>query len=78
MDIDFSHKVRLKDPNKDPPKRKIYPLDNDELVELKSQLDLFLKSGRIVPSSSPYGAPVLFARKKNGALRLCFDYRLLN
>lgn len=37
-----------------------------------------LESNRIAPSSSPYGAPILFARKKNGKLRMCIDYRMLN
>ena len=38
-----------------------------------------LESGRIVPSSSPYGAPILFAEKKGGGgLRMCVDYRSLN
>ena len=38
-----------------------------------------LESGRIVPSSSPYGAPILFAEKKGGGgLRMCIDYRSLN
>ncbi len=37
-----------------------------------------LQSGRIVPSSSPYDAPILFAKKKDGGLRMCIDYRALN
>ena len=38
-----------------------------------------LESGRIVPSSSPYGAPILFAEKKGGGgLRMCTDYWSLN
>ena len=38
-----------------------------------------LESGRIVPSNSPYGAPILFAEKKGGVgLRMCTDYRSLN
>ena len=38
-----------------------------------------LESGRIVPSTSPYGAPILFAEKKGGGgLRMCIDYRSLN
>ncbi len=37
-----------------------------------------LESGRIVHSSSPYGAPILFAKKKDGGLRMCIDYRALN
>jgi Reverse transcriptase (RNA-dependent DNA polymerase) len=37
-----------------------------------------MEDGRIDISSSPYGAPILFARKKNGKLRMCIDYRQLN
>jgi hypothetical protein len=37
-----------------------------------------MKLGFIRPSTSPWGAPVLFVRKKNGTLRLCIDYRELN
>ncbi len=67
----------LKD-NAEIPPRKLYPLSAAELSELKKQITLFLESGRIVPSSSPYGAPILFAAKKDGGLRLCIDYRGLN
>ena len=50
-----------------------------ELDELQKQIKLLLESGRIVPSSSPYGAPILFAEKKGGGgLRMCTDYRSLN
>jgi hypothetical protein len=38
---------------------------------------LFLKSNRIEPSNGPYGAPILFAKKKDGGLRMCIDYRML-
>ena len=48
------------------------------LEELKAQLDELLEKKFIQPSASPYGAPVLFAKKKNGKLRLCVDYRALN
>ena len=38
-----------------------------------------LESGRVVPSSSPYGAQILFAENKvGGGLRMCTDYKLLN
>ena len=37
-----------------------------------------LDKGFIRPSVSPWGAPVLFVKKKDGTLRLCIDYRLLN
>lgn len=74
----FQHKINLKDETADPPKRKLYPLDTSELEELKKQIQLFLDTNRIIPSSSPYGAPILFAKKKDGGLRMCIDYRLLN
>ena len=49
-----------------------------ELQELKVQLQELLDKGFIRPSTSPWGAPVLFAKKKNNTLRLCIDYRQLN
>ncbi|KAJ1684802.1 hypothetical protein LUZ63_016192 [Rhynchospora breviuscula] len=49
-----------------------------ELKELKTQLEELLEKGFIRPSTSPWGAPVLFVRKKDGTLRLCIDYRELN
>ncbi|CAI7805577.1 unnamed protein product, partial [Closterium sp. NIES-53] len=45
---------------------------------LRQQLDDLLEKGFIRPSTSPYVAPVLFTRKKEGDLRLCIDYRALN
>jgi len=48
-----------------------------ELKELKAQLDELLKKGYIRPSTSPWGAPKLFVKKKDGTLRLCLDYREL-
>ena len=49
-----------------------------ELRELKAQLQELLEKGFIRPSVSPWGAPVLFVKKKDGTLRLCIDYRQLN
>ncbi|XP_070020807.1 uncharacterized protein [Nicotiana sylvestris] len=49
-----------------------------ELKELKEQLKDLLEKGFIRPSTSPWGAPVLFVRKKDGSLRMCIDYRQLN
>ncbi|XP_061999060.1 uncharacterized protein LOC133716364 [Rosa rugosa] len=49
-----------------------------ELKELKDQIDGLLEQGFIRPSTSPWGAPVVFARKNDGSLRLCVDYRQLN
>ena len=41
-------------------------------------MEEFLNKGFIRPSTSPWGAPVLFIKKKDGSLRLCIDYRQLN
>ena len=49
-----------------------------ELKKLKDQLKDLLDKGLIRPSVSPWGAPVLFMRKKDGSLRMCIDYRQLN
>nr|GFB69035.1 retrotransposon protein, putative, Ty3-gypsy subclass [Tanacetum cinerariifolium] len=49
-----------------------------ELKELKDQLQELLERGFIRPSLSPWGAPVLFVKKKDGSMRLCIDYRELN
>ncbi|KAL2226202.1 UNVERIFIED_CONTAM: Transposon Tf2-12 polyprotein [Sesamum indicum] len=49
-----------------------------ELHELKKQIEELLGKGFIRPSTSPWGAPVLFVKKKDGSMRLCIDYRQLN
>ena len=46
-----------------------------EPTELKEQLQELLDKGFIRPSSSPWGAPVLFVKKKDGTMRMCIDYR---
>src|SRR3981081_2225022 len=46
--------------------------------ELKKQLTESLAKGYIQESKSPYGAPVLFVKKKDGTMRMCVDYRALN
>ena len=48
------------------------------MPELQRQIEVLLQAGIIRPSLSQYGAPVLFAPKKDGRLRLCVDYRALN
>jgi hypothetical protein len=61
-----------------PPSRPTYQLSLAEMDELRRQLDDLLDRGFIRPSKSPYGAPVLFVRKKEGDMRMCVDYRALN
>lgn len=56
----------------------LYNMSENELKALKEYLDDLLSKGYIRPSNSPYGSPVLFAKKKDGSLRLCVDYRRLN
>ncbi|KAL4021646.1 hypothetical protein IC575_020452 [Cucumis melo] len=62
-----------------PPHRETpYRMALVELKELKVQLQELLDKGFIRPSVSPWGAPVLFVKKKDGSMRLCIDYRELN
>ncbi|XP_049351896.1 uncharacterized protein LOC125816341 [Solanum verrucosum] len=55
----------------------LYRMPPAELRELKELLKDLLEKGFIRPSMSPWGAPVLFVRKKDGSLRMCIDYRQL-
>ena len=61
-----------------PMSRALYRMAPMELKELKSQLQELLDKGFIRPSVSPWGAPVLFVKKKDGTLRMCIDYRQIN
>src|ERR1044072_475248 len=55
-----------------------YRMSASELAELKSQLEYLLEKKFVRPSVSPWGAPVLLVKKKDGSMRLCIDYRQLN
>ena len=55
-----------------------YRMSPIELKELKIQLQELLDKGFIRPSVSPWGAPVLFMKKKDGTLRMCIDYQQIN
>jgi hypothetical protein len=55
-----------------------YRMTSSELKELKEQLQELLDKGFICPSISPWGAPVLFVKKKDGSMRMCIHYRDLN
>lgn len=81
-------------PNKLPPKRDIvhhidtgtadpvnvnaYPLSHEKLEELRKQVKDLLDRGLIQVSASPWGFPVVFVKKPEGAWRMCIDYRALN
>nr|GEW75115.1 putative reverse transcriptase domain-containing protein [Tanacetum cinerariifolium] len=55
-----------------------YRLAPSEMQELSNQLQELTDRGFIRPSTSPWGAPVLFVKKKDGSFRMCIDYRELN
>ncbi|GJU85404.1 putative reverse transcriptase domain-containing protein [Tanacetum coccineum] len=65
-------------PGAAPVVRAPYRLAPAEMKELSEQLQELSDKGFIRPSSSPWGAPVLFVKKKDGSFRMCIDYRELN
>ncbi|KAJ9551511.1 hypothetical protein OSB04_015556 [Centaurea solstitialis] len=65
-------------PGASPIARAPYRLAPSEMKEMMSQLQELLDKGFIRPSTSPWGALVLFVKKKDGSLRMCIDYRELN
>ena len=74
----FDHAIDMVE-GKEPPWGPIYTLSEKELEVLRTYLDDMLYSGKIRPSKSSAGAPILFVPKKEGrGLCLCVDYRGLN
>jgi hypothetical protein len=65
-------------PGTPPISRRPYQMPPNELAELKKQLQDLLNKGLIRPSSSEWGCPALFVKKKDNSLRMCVDYRPLN
>ncbi|GKF94177.1 hypothetical protein Tco_0283877, partial [Tanacetum coccineum] len=65
-------------PGAAPVARAPYRLAPSEMKELADQLQELFDKGFIRPSSSPWGAPVLFVKKKDGSLQMCIDYHELN
>ncbi|KAI3678050.1 hypothetical protein L6452_37329 [Arctium lappa] len=65
-------------PGTAPIARAPYRLAPTEMKEMMMQLQDLLENGYIRPSSSPWGAPVLFVKKKDGSMQMCIDYRELN
>ena len=65
-------------PGTTPIYKRPYRMDANQLAELKDQIQDLLDKGFIRPSTSPWGAPVIFVPKKDGGTRMCVDYRALN
>jgi hypothetical protein len=65
-------------PGTSPISKRPYRMPPAELAELKKQLQELLDKGFICPSTSPWGCPALFVKKKDESLRLCIDYLPLN
>jgi hypothetical protein len=74
-DIEFAIELQ---PGTTPISKRPYRMPPTELAELKKQLQDLLDKGFIRPSTSPWGSPALFVKKKDESLRLCIDYRPLN
>eukprot|EP00253_Pinus_taeda_P029605 PITA_29605 len=74
-DVDFTIELI---PGAAPVSRAPYRMSVPELTELKMQLQELLDKNYIRPSISPWGAPMLFVKKKDGTFRMCIDYRQLN
>jgi hypothetical protein len=74
-DVEFV--IELK-PDMAPISRRSYRMPPNELAELKTQLQDLLEKGFIRPSSSPWGCPTIFVKKKDQTLWMCVDYRPLN
>nr|GFC94261.1 putative reverse transcriptase domain-containing protein [Tanacetum cinerariifolium] len=74
-EVEFSIELIL---GAEPISKAPYRMAPIELKELKDQLQELLEQGFIRPSVSPWGAPVLFVKKKDGSMRLCIDYHELN
>jgi hypothetical protein len=74
-DVEFIIELQ---PGTSPISRQPYKMTPKELPELKVQLNELLDKGYIRPSSSSWGCPALFVKKKDQSLRLCVDYQSLN
>nr|GEU48103.1 hypothetical protein [Tanacetum cinerariifolium] len=74
---EVDHTIKL-EPGSNPPVKAPYRMPPLELEELHNQFKELMDAGYIRPSEAPYGASVLFQRKKDGTLRMFIDYRSLN
>jgi hypothetical protein len=76
LERDVEFVIELK-PGTTPISRRLYRMPPNELTELKTQLQDLLEKGFIRPSSSPWGCPAIFVKKKDQTLRICVDYKPL-
>ena len=76
-DRGVAHTIPLKE-GAEPVATPMFRYSPVELAEIKRQITELLEAGLIEPSTSAFGAPVLFVQKKDGSLRMCIDYRRLN
>ena len=74
-EIDFQIELA---PGTKPISKAPYKMAPLKLKELKVQMEELVNKGFVRPRTSPWGAPILFVKKKDGSLRLCIDYRELN
>jgi hypothetical protein len=72
--IDIYFSINLM-PGATPISKTPYRMSTPKLKQLQMKLEEILKKGYIFPSVSPWGAPVLFVKKRDGTLRLCIDCR---
>ena len=77
LDREIEFQIELA-PGTEPISKAPYRMAPLELKELKVQMEELVNKGFVRPSTSPWGAPILFVKKKDGSLRLCIDYRELN
>jgi hypothetical protein len=74
-DVEFTIEL---EPGTAPISQRPYRMAPKELAKMKKQLEELRNKGFIRPSSSPWGCPAIFVKKKDGTLRMCVDYRPLN
>lgn len=77
-DLLLNREVVPIEPGAQPPCSRIWRHSPAEQKEVAEHVEGLLTKGLIQPSTSPYGAPILFAKKKDGTLRMCIDYRGIN
>ena len=77
LDREIDFQIELA-PGTEPISKAPYRMDPLELKEFRVHMEELVSKGFVRPSTSPWGAPVLFVKKKDGSVRLCIDYRELN